>query len=349
MTIAIVNVPVPLSGEGASADISALTGEKTVVLSGTFEGRYVLLGSHDDINFVPVLIFDANGEESIKKTLPEALRSVKVRVGAINASNVTLNVSGTSVPGENLFTPSVTFLPGMSGPQPAIDLFAVFPPTGLERYINGICRGRFSGSLVCEGSLDAIHFNPCGSFRADPQPASLLGGQPVLEFSPLQICAQIRYLRPVIDGIILAPTTLSLGGNTPSASPGPGSGALIELSDDEGKVASGLTEVILYEWAVNLTDLTVGANITVQLNSIIQALGRGNAAFRVYVGATTPGNTTGGTVRASTATASASEITDTVTGAAFANPGGPCLVQITGYGDDASTESNIRGVSVVIG
>lgn len=69
MSINIVNVVVPLSGDGPPASIGGLVGEKTVELSGRFVGRYILLGSQNDFDYVPVAIFDANGEESIKQTL----------------------------------------------------------------------------------------------------------------------------------------------------------------------------------------------------------------------------------------------------------------------------------------
>ena len=69
MSISIVPVVVPASGDGPIASIANLVGAKTVELSGTFTGRYVLLGSQNGANFVPVAFFDSDGKESIKVTL----------------------------------------------------------------------------------------------------------------------------------------------------------------------------------------------------------------------------------------------------------------------------------------
>ena len=84
MSISIVTVTVPPFGDGPIADVSALVGAKTVTLAGFFEGAYVLLASHDDATFDPVLTFNADGKESIKLTLPDAYKSVRVRTVANN-------------------------------------------------------------------------------------------------------------------------------------------------------------------------------------------------------------------------------------------------------------------------
>ena len=65
MSIAIVPVIVPSSGEGPIADISALVGPKTVTLTGRFTGTYTLLASHNNVNFVPALLFDTDGVEGV--------------------------------------------------------------------------------------------------------------------------------------------------------------------------------------------------------------------------------------------------------------------------------------------
>ena len=57
MATFILNIPVPSAGDGVAVNVSVLVGEKTVTLSGTFEGQYVLLGSHDGIHFDPILSF----------------------------------------------------------------------------------------------------------------------------------------------------------------------------------------------------------------------------------------------------------------------------------------------------
>jgi hypothetical protein len=347
MAIGIVNVVVPLSGDGAVVDISALVGEKTVVLSGTFRGRYILLGSHDDAHFVPVLIFDADGSESIKKTLPGAIKSVRVRAAATAPVGVTMNVSGITLPGNNQFTVVATLAVGASGLQPIIDLNVVFPATGLENDINFMCAGAFNGVIDVLGSLDGVRFNPIGSFRADPASAALLGGVTLLEFTPLGTTDQVRYIRLSVNAQLSATTVVTLGGEVPSAAAA--APKFISFSEDEGKVVIGVVEGIVYEWAVNLSDLPIGPNINVQLDCIAQALGGGTATFKVYLGSTTPGNTVGGTVRCTTNTLSAVEVILNILSAAFANPGGVCLLQLTAVGDGAAVQALIRAISINIG
>lgn len=349
MAISIVNVVVPVSGDGPIADISNLVGEKTVELSGRFVGRYVLLGSHNGVNFVPVLIFDANGEESIKLTLKLALVAVRVRTDATAPVGVTMSVSGVLAPGNNHFTTLGVIAPGTSGLQPPIDLAALFPPTGLEQDLNFICQGAFGGLITVRGSMDGVHFNPIDGFRTDDQPEMLGAPAPVLEFSPITTKDLIRYIQLDVNGVVSSPTVITMGGSNPTGGVAPAS-KLIELGEEEGRVVVGMTEAILYEWAVNLSDIPVGPAISVQINAIIQVIAGGSRSdFNVYVGSTTPGDTTGSTLRATINTTAGTEELKTSTGVAFPNPGGLCLVQITGVGDGPNVQSNIRAVSVNIG
>lgn len=59
MSVSIVNVVVPSQGDGPIANTSQLAGPITVELTGSFTGRYVLLGSQNGTNFVPVAVFDS--------------------------------------------------------------------------------------------------------------------------------------------------------------------------------------------------------------------------------------------------------------------------------------------------
>ena len=76
MSIVIVNVIVPSSGDGPIANIADLIGEKTVELSGYFEGRYTLMGSQDDILQVQILtagqscIIPTNKASLLAKAIP---------------------------------------------------------------------------------------------------------------------------------------------------------------------------------------------------------------------------------------------------------------------------------------
>lgn len=212
MSIVIVNVLVPSSGDGPIANIADLIGEKTVELSGYFEGRYTLMGSQDDINFVPVLTFDSDGKENIKLSLPLALKSVRVRSGAINPIGVTMNVSGLNSPGTNSFAAVGTFAAGSSGAQFTMNLLTTFPPIGLESDIGILCSGSFTGLMTVAGSLDGINFNPLGGFRSDTQSPSLLGTSPTIEFSPLLVDRLIQYIRVSIAGTVSSNTVVTVGG-----------------------------------------------------------------------------------------------------------------------------------------
>jgi len=223
MSISIINVPVPSSGDGPITSIANLTGEKTVELSGYFDGRYILLGSQDDIHFVPVLSFDTSGKENIKLSLPLAMKSVRARAMVASSSGVTLHVSGLFNSGVNNFATIASFAPGSSGEQPTVDLISLFPPVGLESDIAFLCSGEFDGLLTIDGSLDGINFNPLGGFRSGSKATSLTGSSPDMEFSPLVSESLIRYVRTTVSGFISRRTTVTIGGSSLSAGGG-GSG-----------------------------------------------------------------------------------------------------------------------------
>jgi hypothetical protein len=217
MAISIVNIPVPNVGDGPIVSIANLVGEKTVELSGTFKGRYILLGTQNGSKFVPVATFDSNGRESFKQTLPLALIAVRVRSQATNSVGVSLNVSGVASVGSNKFATVASVAPGSSGTQPVIDLFAAFPPTGIEQDIGFLCSGAFKGVVLVEGSLDNVEFNAIGEFTADSQSPSLLGTSPSLEFSPLTTKNLVRYVRITVDGVVTETVTVTLGGSVPAS------------------------------------------------------------------------------------------------------------------------------------
>ena len=165
----------------------------------------------NNIDYVPVALFDANGEESIKQTLDIALSSVRVRSDASSPVNVTMNVSG--VVGVNQFTPVASIPIGGSGEQPVIDLNVVFPPTGVEQGIAFLCNGTFTGLLVVEGSLDGVNFNPIGDgFQGSVQSPSLLGSNAPLEFSPLTTRDLVRYIKVVLNGVASTAVAITMGG-----------------------------------------------------------------------------------------------------------------------------------------
>lgn len=237
MSLAIVPITVPASGEGPAANIAALVGPKTVTLTGRFSGSYTLLGTHNGANFVPVLVFNAGGVESIKLTLPDAYSSVLVRCNANTTplGPVTMTVAGVSLPGENLFATLATFLAGVSGTtSPVFDLATLFPPTGLEEGINIICEGGLVGALLVEGSQDGVAFNVVGTFQGGQSPRPLVGLPAPLEFTPLSTGDQVRYLRFGLQGRTTSDVSLTVGGRVPAGSGGVGIPVQAFLSDAGG-------------------------------------------------------------------------------------------------------------------
>jgi hypothetical protein len=90
-------VPLPVPGvdksEGPAVDVSTLVAEKSVEISGIYVGLYVVLGSHDGINYVPVLSFGSGiGVQSFKQSMSFVLRFMKVRRRARNESTVVMNI-----------------------------------------------------------------------------------------------------------------------------------------------------------------------------------------------------------------------------------------------------------------
>jgi hypothetical protein len=349
MSISTINVVVPSSGDGPIANISSLVGDKTFELTGLFEGRYLLLGSHNGVNFTPILEFESNGEESIKTTLDLALSHVRLNANASSPVGVTLNVTGVTTAGTNHFTTLGTLAPGATGLQPIIDLNTVFPPTGVEEDITLICIGGFAGLLTIRGSMDGAHFTPMASFRADPQMPSLLGSNQILYFSPSKTKDLIRYLQLDLNGVVSSTTVVTYGGANPATGGGGSGETVISVSDEESKLADD-TEVILYQWPINLSLIPIAQVVSVQFNANIQTIGADptGATFRVYVGSTTPGNTAGGTLRAVLNTVSGSQEQASYTGAGFANPGGICQIQVTGQSAGALFQAAIYGVSITI-
>ena len=363
MSIAIVPVVVPPSGDGPIANISALVGSKTVTLTGFFQGVYTLLASHNGANFVPVLIFNSDGSESIKLTLPDAYASVRVRAGAntVPGGIVTMTMAGVSKPGENLFATLTTFAPGSSGGMsPVVDTSLLFPPTGLEAAINFICTGGLVGTVLVEGSNDGVGWGGIGSFQAGERQRPLLGLSQPLEFSPLSTGDNSRYLRFTLDGQADSLLTITVGGNIPTTSSSSAESLIIDEDEGRAVVQNGgiSVEEILYEWVAPFTALP--ANVSAQLDGIAKVLPViAPPAFiagtlRVYVGATSPGDTTGGTlVLTSASITNNADASFNAAGAPFANPGGNILIQITGEvtapGEGPADELHVRGITLTIG
>ena len=248
MATSIVTVPVPASGDGIAVDVSFLVGEKTVTLSGTFKGRYVLLGSHGVSSpYSPLVMFDADGVEGIKRTFRGAVNLVRLRAQVTEANGVTASVAGLSIPGDNSFQSFVVLAPGSSGPQPSLDLGLV----DFQGDLNFIAQGGLHGSVAVEGSLDNVRFNPIGDFSAEPSSSSLLGVAPLV-FSPLFTYDRVRYVRLNVHGVVLSSFEVTIGGSQTSS--GGGSGATLHDTYEVGSTSVDQT--------MNLLD-TLGGKIVI--------------------------------------------------------------------------------------
>lgn len=93
-----LDVPGVDNSEGAATDVSGLVARKTVEIGGTYDGQYVILGSHDNVKYVPVLTFNSgSGIQSVKQTMCFTLRSLKVRRRAQNVDGpVTISVGSAA-------------------------------------------------------------------------------------------------------------------------------------------------------------------------------------------------------------------------------------------------------------
>lgn len=87
----IITIPVPaFNGEGPTVDVSGLTARKTFFFSPDFEGEYVILGSHDDVIFVPLLKIEGSrrtaglgpGPQPIRRDVVFTVKTIKVRRSA---------------------------------------------------------------------------------------------------------------------------------------------------------------------------------------------------------------------------------------------------------------------------
>jgi hypothetical protein len=225
----IINLPVPVAdkGNGDAVDASGLQAKKTIELSGSYDGSYSILASHDGNLFFPVAYFDSGaGAQSVRRTVEVVVSLLMVHREAPISDLVTVNVAGRAaivcVPtlGQTLkpnqFLTLATLPPGASGPQPAIDLFIAphfsLPYMGLDTP-NVACGGSFTGQISVEGSLDGRNFSPLGGFLSSQTQPGASPGQ--LIFDPLMINDVVRFVRVnVLPGtIVTGPTSLTLGGH----------------------------------------------------------------------------------------------------------------------------------------
>jgi hypothetical protein len=242
MSIVSITVAVPVSGDGPIVDISALVGPKTVQLTGTFDGYYDLLVSHNGVNFTAAVAFDASGPEGLKQTIPGAFNYVRLHANAQSPSGVTCSVAGVSAVGENGFSTIATLAAGFSGLTTIIDTSTFIAPTGSEADTNFICQGDFQGPIVVLGSADGVLFNPIGEFRVDRRPE---GAPTVVALTPLVTETKVRYVRLHVTAVLQGAVVVTMGGRVPATGGGGGGTPMdVFVSTGAGTVYQGLGNVV---------------------------------------------------------------------------------------------------------
>jgi hypothetical protein len=127
---------------------------------------------------------------------------------------------------------------------------------------------------------------------------------------------------------------------------GGGGSNKLELGEDEQVSMTGTSEEILREYYLSFDSLAAG-NVSASLTGVVK-VAAGTGTYKLYVGATAPGATTGGTVRATFTSTSTSFETKANTGSAFTNPTGSVLVQITAVNSGAN-KTTLRSFGYTIG
>ena len=140
---------------------------------------------------------------------------------------------------------------------------------------------------------------------------------------------------------------LTQAGNAITVAAAGGSVNKITLGEDRQVSVTGTSESIIAEYNVNFDDAGSGT-IQARLSALVK-VSAGTGTFKIYTGATAPGSTTGGTVRATCTTTNTTFEQQTNLGASFANPTGQKLVQITAVGAAVGNKATIRGYQISLG
>lgn len=154
------------------------------------------------------------------------------------------------------------------------------------------------------------------------------------------------YLYGDISLLGVSGITITQAGQDITFTGGGGGSNKIEISEDEQVSMTGTSEEILREYYLNFANLAAG-NIAVTLAALVK-VAAGTGTFNIYVGATTAGSTSGGTVRATFTSTSTSFEKKSNTGSAFTNPAGVQLVQITSV-NSGSNKDTMRSYSFEVG
>ena len=249
-TIVSLTIPTEDQSFGSASDVSGLVGSKTVELSGTFNGSFIIFGSHDGSSYAPLLVFNSgSGAESPIQTTNVVVRYMKIFRKANNLQSVSCAVAAVSTTTNSFLTMGVIPKGTEVGPQPAIDTWALVPPTGLEQGVTAICTGSFTGIIALESSLDGVSFSPIGAFAVAP------GQQQGL--SPVTSTNTVRYLRLniLLGTFINGPVQVTIGGGLIATSTG--GGGVTSWNGMTGAVKGTLEDI----WAFGASDDPTNDNV----------------------------------------------------------------------------------------
>jgi hypothetical protein len=95
--IAALSLPPSDNTDGPITDVVAFTANKSVELTGNYEGQFIIMGSHDGTRFVPLITFNSgSGVNAFKQTLKVTPRYLRVRRRAFISSVSAINIGGKS-------------------------------------------------------------------------------------------------------------------------------------------------------------------------------------------------------------------------------------------------------------
>lgn len=275
-----IPIPTTWGATGAPVDVSDLTGEKTILLSNSFEGTYVLLGSHDGSYYVPVATFSGHGDLPFKELLGQTYRYLALRSLGTMPSGMSAAVCANQDATVCRFLALPTVPAGAYGPQAVVDLFDLLPPAGVSTNTCVILSGAFVGQVSVEGSLDRSAWSSVATWSC-PQVALPASGllPSVPEWGPAPFEAQVRYLRVnvLVGSVVTSALHVSLGGQVP----GSASGEYIPTSEKGAAngvaVLDGDSKVPIVEIPVGTTSGTVATGNDARIVGAIQSTEKGAA------------------------------------------------------------------------
>jgi hypothetical protein len=358
----IVDTAVVFPPDGAGEDIC-------FICVGSFVGQVVLLGSIDGVDFNPIGSFRADEmpEGSPTNVLEFSLFATEDKVRYLRLYVNALDTIGGAV---------VTMGGRLAGVAPSYITESVTNAAGSDLLAGEVVRIAGNSAVSRAQSDTPAHVvGLAGAMLADTALGSLgdlvSSGRTFVLLEPglSPVAGQTLWCSPTMAGrattvkplvraylgiIKDASTYGTTGGVTADLAPSAEqltstTGICIDESSGRTTTLKATDEEILYEVPIDLDTVPVGALLTPQWQAVVAVSYTSTGTFRLYIGSTTPGDTTGGTVRALLSTSSLADVMAAVTGPPFANPGGKVFVQITGINDTPHSEvSEIVSFSLMV-